>query len=136
MQTLENYLTVKGWEKDLLDTKEDFSNLFKSNHLTNIIKNEQGNTSLATLGFVASMPVCAYIGSYIGEGMGWVGGNIIDFIPYIRDVAPWLAERTGLVHDTKNIANFNVDLYQTTGAIGGFWAGLFLPINILLRSYK
>ena len=101
-----------------------------------LVKDGQGNIAVGALVATAAMPVCAYLGSYLGEGLGYVWGNIIDFVPYVRDVAPWLAERAGLINDAKTAVDLNENLYQATGAIGGFWGGLWLPWKVLGAAYK
>ena len=58
-------------------------------------------------------------------------GNIIDFIPAVNNVAPWLAERSGLVSGSP-VQDLNENLYQTTGALSGFYGGLFLPWKVLI----
>ena len=105
--------------------------MYKSIKLDDLVRDESGNVAVAALVATAAMPVCAYAGTYVGEGVGWVVGNIIDFIPYVNDVVPWLAERAGLISDAKNAVDLNENLYQTTGAISGFLGGLLLPWKIL-----
>jgi hypothetical protein len=89
--------------------------------------------AVGVVGIVVAMPICAYIGRYVGEGTGYIIGNVIDFIPVIKDVAPWIAEKTGLVSDVKNIADLNENLYQTTGAISGLYGGFWLPLKFLAK---
>jgi len=103
--------------------------------LENLVRQKRGNALIGAVVATATMPVCAYLGSYLGEGAGYLWGNLIDVIPYINTVAPWLAERTGLITDAKNAVDLNENLYQTTGAIGGFWGGLFFPWKVLTRMY-
>ena len=136
MEPIKSYFTKEGWKKDLQKTREDFSNVYKSNKLDDLVRGESGNVAVAALVVTAAMPVCAYAGSYVGEGLGWVWGNIVDFIPYVKDVAPWLAERSGLINDAKTAVDLNENLYQTTGAISGFWGGLWLPWRILAGASK
>lgn len=95
-------------------------------------KKEKGSIMVGAVVAVASMPLFAYAGTYIGEGMGWLWGNIVDAIPYVRDVAPWCAKRAGLSPGPE----FNENLYQTSGAIGGFWGGLAFPWRVLNEYYK
>ena len=130
MEKLESYLKAEGWSRDWDQTKKDISGFYKSNNLDN----QKGNAGLAVIASMAAMPVCAVAGTYFGEGMGYLWGNAVDFFPYIRDVAPWCAERAGLIIDAKDAVNLNEDLYQTAGAVSGFWGGLFLPIRIWTHS--
>ena len=139
MESLGDYLTKEGWKQDLEKTKDDFSDLGKSSNLTDLVTNENGSMDNGFIVFgaaIVAMPVCAYGGSYVGEGFGWLLGNIVDFIPYARDVAPWLAERSGLINDTKEVVGLNENLYQTKGAIAGFWGGLLAPWMILWEYLK
>ena len=133
MEPLRSYLTTKGWKKDWDKTQKDIEAIMPlypcSNGLTELVNKEQGNVPLGILVGLVTMPVCAYIGSYIGEGLGWLSGNIIDIIPLVNDVAPWMAERTGLIADAKNYPNLNEDLYQASGAVSGFWGGMFFPFK-------
>lgn len=70
MQSLETYLTKESWKADLEETKKDFNRLYNTSYkgLTEIIKNEQGKTSLRQLFFVGGvcMTVCG-ISNFIGE---------------------------------------------------------------------
>ncbi len=91
------------------------------------------DSALEVTATIVATPICAYLGSYVGEGLGWLGGNIIDMIPLAKDVAPWLAERAGLIQDGKTIAELNENLYQTSGAVSGFWSGGFLPLRSLIK---
>ena len=120
-----------------VDKKTLKTYLNKSEKLPDLTENRnKGHVGLALLLGIASTPVCAYVGSYIGEGLGYVWGNIIDFIPLINDIAPWLAERTGLINNAKEAIDLNENLYQTTGAIGGFWGGLYLPFRLIISVYS
>lgn len=106
--------------------------------LEDLIRDENGQSMVGPLvavtATIIATPVCAYLGSYVGEGIGYAWGNVVDFIPYVRDVAPWLAERTGLINDAKKVVDLNENLYQTSGAVAGFWGGLFLPLRILIKN--
>lgn len=93
----------------------------------------RGSTGVGCLLTLAAMPTCAYLGTYIGEGAGWLWGHLIDVIPLVRNLAPWCAERVGLIQNITNTTDLNVNLYQTTGAIGGFWSGLLIPPRILAK---
>ena len=110
--------------------KEEFSDLCRTDNgkLDNFAKYAKGNATIGLLAVLVATPICAYADSYIGQGIGWVGRNIVDFIPLVNKIAPWVAERSGLINPAY-AANLNEDLYQTTGAIAGFWAGLFLPLQ-------
>lgn len=99
----------------------------KSSKLQTLLGNENGGIEVGCILALAATPLTAWVGSYIGEGIGYVVGNIIDCIPFVNMVAPWLAERTGLITDPKSAADLNENLYQTTGAIAGFYGGLTLP---------
>ena len=136
MEPIKSYFTKEGWKRDLQRTREDFSSVYKSSKLDDLVRDQSGNVAGATLIVIATMPVCAYVGSYVGEGLGYLGGNFIDFIPLVKDVAPWLAERAGLINDAKNAVDLNENLYQTTGAIAGFWGGLWFPWKVLSAVYK
>lgn len=79
----------------------------------------RGSTDLGCLGCLFSaigVPVCAVAGTYIGEGFGWLVGNIMDVIPLVNKVAPWAAERSGLTPWVNDVSNINEDLYQAAGA--------------------
>jgi hypothetical protein len=112
----------------------------KKQGLDNLLGNEDGNVGVALLLGAATMPVCAYLGSYLGEGVGWLTGNIIDYIPLARNVAPWIGERTGLIQDAKTAIDLSENLYQTAGAVSGFWGGLWgslwFPIKLIAAAYK
>ena len=82
------------------------------------------------------MPLCAIAGSYIGQGLGWCLGNVIDIIPQANRVAPWLAERSGLFSDAKGAIDLNENLYQTSMGTTGFWTGLFAPLYAWGRSAR
>ncbi|MBM3200293.1 hypothetical protein FJZ53_05110 [Candidatus Woesearchaeota archaeon] len=70
MQTLESYLTKKGWKADFEETKKDFNSLYRtsSKGLTERIKNEQGNAALGTL-FLTAGICMTYLGvkNFFGE---------------------------------------------------------------------
>ena len=134
MEPIKSYFTKKGWKKDFQKTREDFTDMYKSSKLDDLVRDERGNVAVGALVATAvGMPVCAYVGTYLGEGMGYVWGNIVDFIPLVNDIAPWLAERAGLINDAKTVVDLNENLYQTTGAIGGFWGGLWVPWKVLTK---
>lgn len=98
---------------------------------------EKGLAGCALVGgFVVASGLCACAGSYLGQGLGWIVGNIIDVVPLVKDVAPWMAERADLINDAKIVVDLNEDLYQTTGAIGGFYGGLVFPLKILIDHYS
>lgn len=99
-----------------------------------LVGKESGQNAIGCLLGVAAMPLCAIAGSYLGEGLGYLWGNLIDIIPYVNQVAPWMAERAGLINDVRSATNLNEDLYQTAGAISGFWGGLWLPLRIALAN--
>lgn len=104
--------------------------------LENLVRTEKENILIAAAFATVAMPVCAVIGSYLGEGAGYLWGNLINIIPGINAIAPWMAERSGLISDAKNAANLNENLYQTTGAIGGFWYGLWFPWKLLTCGHE
>lgn len=107
----------------------------KKQGLDNLLGNEDGNVGVALLLGVATMPVCAYLGSYLGEGVGWLVGNGIDYIPIAKNLVPWIAERTGLIQDVKTTVDLNENFYQTAGAVSGFWGGLCFPIKRIMKLY-
>ncbi|MEK6915673.1 MAG: hypothetical protein AABW89_03995 [Nanoarchaeota archaeon] len=56
----------------------------------------------------------------MGAGMtaGYVVGNIMEYIPFIRNAMPWLAEYSGFQVN----GNTNEDSLQLVGALcGGYW---------------
>ncbi|MBI4163367.1 MAG: hypothetical protein HY512_00775 [Candidatus Aenigmarchaeota archaeon] len=108
---------------------DDLSISYRSNRLDR--SRQRGSGCSGFLVALAAMPVCAYAGSYLGEGIGYIFGNIVDLIPYARDVAPWVAERAGLISDAIYVVDFNENLYQTSGAAAGFWCGLWFPWEVL-----
>ena len=136
MEQLNSYLTKEGWAKDWDQTKRDFRALTPAKELTDKLTGQSGSGPIEVVLAIAAMPVCAYLGSYVGEGFGYVWGNVVDFVPYVRDVAPWLAERTGLIKEGMDMSNLNENLYQTSGAVSGFWAGLGLPWRIMAGLNK
>ena len=97
-----------------------------------MINYEKGNIGIIILLGIIFMPICAIIGSYIGQGFGWIWGQIIDFIPLVNKVAPWLAERCGDLGQGLSRHELNIEFYQVTGAIGGFWGGLVFPWKALV----
>lgn len=135
MESINSYLTPEGWKNDWGKTKKDLTNFSKSTR-KNLVLNEKGNVGAGVLAAMIATPISAYAFSYVGEGLGWVSGNIANVIPYVKDVVPWLAERSGLIQDSKNVADLNENLYQTSGAISGFYGGIFLPWRILADSLK
>ena len=142
MQNLEDYLHLDGWKKDWRETKEDFSflNSNPEKYLRTSSSEQKGGAYLVPLGCaggIAISALSAYVGSYIGEGVGWFGGNIINFIPLANDVVPWLAERSDMIEDAGgSIRNINENFYQTAGAVSGFWAGLFMIPKIFMAVSK
>ncbi|MBT5023339.1 hypothetical protein HOK51_11455 [Candidatus Woesearchaeota archaeon] len=92
--------------------------------------NEAGFGALGLMCGIVLMPVCGYVGSYIGEGFGWLVGNCVDFIPYVQDVAPWIAERSGLIDSSELATDLNENLYQTSAGVAGFWGGFWAPLKI------
>ena len=76
-----------------------------------------------------AVPVCAFAGTYIGMGLGWVTGQIVDFIPLVNQVAPWIAERCGELGAGMSRHDMNVEYYQLSGAIGGFWGGIGVGVQ-------
>jgi hypothetical protein len=81
-------------------------------HTIDEMKSERGFNMVPLMLGVAAMPVCALAGSYVCEGVGYLWGNLVDVIPYVNKVAPWLAERFGLISRVSNTANLNEDLYH------------------------
>lgn len=132
MESLSAYLSADGWKSDLKKTKEDFARMFRSKDNVSIDKivAQRGQVDEGCLigctAAVIAMPFCALAGTYVGEFGGYVFGNIVNFIPLVRDVAPWCAERTGLMTDYAN-----EDVYQVGGAVSGFWGGLCFPFKVL-----
>jgi hypothetical protein len=142
MEPFKMYLTTEGWQNDWQKTRESCSR--RTKELSDYVVNGNGFSSCnkergSAKSFVlllALAPIGAYVGSYIGQGAGSLTGNVIDFLPYVRDIAPRLAERTGLVQQVHDISKLNVDLYRTIGAISGFWFGMMLPLAGLFGSSK
>jgi hypothetical protein len=138
MEQLKEYLTKEGWNNDWNQTKQDFSKLYHNSGLEQLTNSQTGSSvvevSALVVGSAVAMGVGAVAGSYIGGGLGYVWGSIVDFVPLVNDVAPWLAERTGLVEDAKSIVDLNENLYQTTGAVSGFWGGLWLLPKVVIKG--
>ncbi len=101
-----------------------------------MLGNENGNVPVAVAATIVAMPLCAIAGSYIGQGLGWCLGNVIDMIPQAERVAPWLAERSGLVSDAKSAIDLNENIYQTALGTSGFWGGLLFPLDVWRRVAK
>jgi hypothetical protein len=59
------------------------------------------------------------------------GGQIVSIIPLANKVAPWLARRCGTLGSDLSRHAMNVEFYQLSGTISGFWTGLLLPLKIL-----
>lgn len=123
MKTIDSYVTK--------NVNDDHKKGGLTSKLATIPKAQRGDVLVGAMAAVIAMPVCAYLGSYLGEGFGYLWGNLIDFIPYVNDVAPWLGQRAGLIQEGQSIVDLNENLYQTTGAIGGFWGGLWFPWKVL-----
>lgn len=103
-------------------------------HLSgNKARGQRGHSLIVILVIIVLMPVCALALSYVCEFLGWIVGHIVDWIPLVNKVAPWMAERCGLHIKSGNL---NVDLYQTVGAINGFWTGLWLPWKVVAKLVK
>ncbi|MBI5148924.1 hypothetical protein HZA33_04565 [Candidatus Pacearchaeota archaeon] len=100
------------------------------------VKSQKGNVGVAMVLGIAAMPVGAYLGSWIGEGVGYVWGHVADFVPYLNHLAPWLAERCGdLGHGLSRHA-LNTEFYQVSGAVSGFMSGLFFPFRLIAAAYS
>jgi len=98
-----------------------------------LIADEHGASPFGLAVAIVATPVCAVAGAYLGTGIGWLWGNIVDVIPLVKDVAPYIAENiAGVSSKVANDPDFNEDVRQIMGAVGGFWAGAFLPLKILL----
>ena len=76
---------------------------------------------------ITSMGIFAYVGGYIGQGLGYVLGNGIDIIPLFNDFAPWIAERSGLIEDPSQLKDFNENFCETALGMVGVWKGFWLP---------
>lgn len=138
MEPLKTYMAKEGWRQDWQKTKERWQPSRKEGlaDLVNSPNPQSGNAAAGVILAIATMPVSALAFSYVGEGFGWLWGNIVDFIPYVNDVAPWCAERSGLVANAGTVADINENLYQTTGAVGGFWGGMAFPWRVLAEYLK
>ena len=99
-----------------------------------MIKKQKGQIGIIILLSILSMPVCAILVSYIGQGFGWLWGQIVDFIPLVNQVIPWLAERCGDLGEGLSRHELNVEFSQVSGAISGFWGGLWLPWRVLAKA--
>ena len=135
MESIDAYLTKEGWRNDLEKTMADCQSLGQATK-QGLSQNQRGDLFVGVLAAMIATPICAYAGSYLGEGIGYLFGNLIDIIPLAEDVAPWMAERAGLITDAKHAANLNEDLYQTTGAMSGFYGGLFLPWKFIFAASR
>lgn len=138
MEPLESYLTKEGWKKDLQITKKNLSSLISSCQRTDVvsIKRNGGQVPVGCLVALVTSPICALAGTYLGEGVGYVIGNMVDWIPFMRDVVPWCAERAGLVADSRHAVDLNENFYQTFVAFSGFYWGLLFPFKLLWGDNK
>ncbi len=105
-----------------------------SDSLEQVVRNAESGSTVAGMLLLPTSIATAVAGSYVGEGAGYVFGQLMDFLPYARDLAPWLAERSGLLTHVANQAGFNVDFYQATGALGGLVIGLAAPAALYALS--
>ena len=126
MKSLDEYLTINNYENNCDKTRYDVTNANR----------ERGNIELGILIGIVAAPLCAMAGTYLGEGLGYIWGNLMDCIPLVKDLAPWCARRAGLITDPKQLADLNENIYQTAGAVTGFWKGLFFPLNVALSYDK
>jgi len=140
MEPIAAYFTKEGWKNDLQKTREDMSISSKTDPLEQLVRKERGISEVGCLvlgvGVVVSAPFCAYFGSFLGEGLGYITGNIMEMIPYIKNIAPSLAERTGLIQDAATAVDVNENVYRIAGAISGFWGGLGFPAKVALHILK
>ncbi len=88
----------------------------------------------AIVGGACAAVLLGIAGSYVGDGIGYVVGHVMDALPLARDFAPMLAERSGLLAQAADHTRFNVDFYQTVGAGVGVLSGIALPAGYL--TYK
>jgi len=78
----------------------------------------------------------AYLGSSVGEGIGYIIGQTVDVVPVLRDLTPQLAAHTGLLAHAAHQAQFNVDFYQTIGAGAGLLCGIAVPVLYLVYKWR
>ena len=134
MEPFVAYGTKDGWRNDWYKTRASFQQ--KATDISDYVKSEKGSSPAGCLIALALAPVGAVAFGYAGAGLGWAWGHLVDVVPLVRDAAPYIAQKTGLIKDAAEIANFNVEFYQASGAVTGFWSGFWFPARVLAQINK
>lgn len=118
------------------DSKKISTSFLSNRSLDDNLIDPLGCSPGTVLMALIATPLCAYGLSYLGQGLGYISGHIADFIPYVKDVAPMLAQRAGDLGEGLKNHDLNVQYYSTAGAISGFWGGFAFPWRLLLTGIK
>lgn len=62
------------------------------------------------------------VGGYTGIGIGYLFGNLIDYVPLANKIAPVIAEYIGFQHDSS----INENVYQLLFGAAAFYVGINL----------
>lgn len=113
--------------------------MFKSEKLKQLrlkylqLRHRKGGIAIAILLWIFLGVPLAFLFSFVGQGLGWLIGQVIDFIPVVNSVAPYLANRCGDLGAGLSRHAMNVEFYQLSGAISWFWFGFWLPLKVAAK---
>lgn len=96
----------------------------KTADLSNQVTSEQGNIVGTAVGATMLAGLVGATYGLAGGIGGYIFGHIVEVIPYVNQVTPWVAHASGLIEDTKQVAEFHPAFYQTSGAMAGLWFGV------------
>jgi hypothetical protein len=70
------------------------------------------------------------LGAYLGYGIGWGAGHIIDMLPYVKEAIPNLVRSVGLTPSS----DVNVTVFEALGMIGGTGFGFYGPYAVAKKA--
>ncbi|GEM_PF-1926349 len=104
---------------------------------SSFLKGSSGTADISAIIAIAAIPLCAFVGSYIGQGIGWLAGSITGKIPYVNLAVQYFVKRVGMdaYLNSLTIEAINLKIFQLYGTVAGFGLGNVFPF-IALRYYK
>ena len=95
---------------------------------------DRGEKALMIIIDIAFIFLAPLIASYIGQLIGWLWGQFMGIVPLVKNVAPWIINRCGTLGMGMSKHTMNVEFYQVSFTITGFWTGLGFALKEFFKD--